>query len=109
MASAVRVPFLSVEEYLHSSYEPDADYVDGFLEERNLGEFDHGDLQWAVLERLTHLTLRLESVPARESGFPNTLSRARRVRSSRKLEENANRLGSTFALRRSALTERPDC
>ncbi len=59
MASAVRVPFLSVEEYLHSSYEPDADYVDGFLEERNLGEFDHGDLQWAVLEAINSFSATL--------------------------------------------------
>jgi Uma2 family endonuclease len=36
---------VSVEEYLSSSYEPDCDYVDGVLEERNLGEFDHSRLQ----------------------------------------------------------------
>jgi Uma2 family endonuclease len=39
------VPYVSIEEYLHSDYEPDMDYVDGRLEERNLGEFDHADLQ----------------------------------------------------------------
>jgi Uma2 family endonuclease len=36
---------VSVEEYLRSSYDPDCDLVDGLLEERNMGEFDHGDLQ----------------------------------------------------------------
>jgi Uma2 family endonuclease len=36
---------VSVEEYLSSSYEPDCDYVDGVLEERNLGEWDHSRLQ----------------------------------------------------------------
>ena len=36
---------ISVEEYLSSSYEPDCDYVDGVLEERNLGELSHGRLQ----------------------------------------------------------------
>jgi hypothetical protein len=36
---------VSMEEYLSSSYEPDCDYVDGVLEERNLGEYDHGNLQ----------------------------------------------------------------
>jgi Uma2 family endonuclease len=45
MAASAVVPFVSVEEYLHSDPQPDVDYVDGVLEERNLGEFDHADLQ----------------------------------------------------------------
>jgi Uma2 family endonuclease len=36
---------MSIEEYLRTSYRPDCDFVDGHLEERNLGEFDHGTLQ----------------------------------------------------------------
>lgn len=36
---------ISVEEYLASSYEPDCDYVDGQLEERNLGERYHARFQ----------------------------------------------------------------
>jgi Uma2 family endonuclease len=36
---------LTVDEYLRSSYSPDCDYVDGCLEERNLGEYDHARLQ----------------------------------------------------------------
>ena len=36
---------ISVEEYLASSFEPDCDYVDGRIEERNLGEWFHGRLQ----------------------------------------------------------------
>src|SRR5216684_3733424 len=39
---------ISVEEYLATSYEPDCDYVDGRIEERNLGELDHSSLQTAV-------------------------------------------------------------
>lgn len=39
---------LSVEEYLNTTYRPDVDYVDGHIEQRNLGEFDHGDLQAAL-------------------------------------------------------------
>ena len=39
---------ISVEEYLATSYRPDCDYVDGRIEERNLGEWDHADLQTAV-------------------------------------------------------------
>ena len=38
-------PFVTVEEYLHTSYRPDCEYVDGRIEERNLGEYDHGLLQ----------------------------------------------------------------
>jgi Uma2 family endonuclease len=39
---------VSVREYLSSSYDPDCDYVDGVVEERNLGEKDHSSLQMAV-------------------------------------------------------------
>jgi Uma2 family endonuclease len=37
-----------VEEYLASSYEPDCDYVDGHIEERNLGERPHSRLQYRL-------------------------------------------------------------
>jgi Uma2 family endonuclease len=36
---------VSVEEYLHTSYEPDTEYVNGQLVERNVGEYFHGFLQ----------------------------------------------------------------
>jgi len=36
---------VSVEEYLRTTYDPDCDYVDGELVERNLGEQSHGLLQ----------------------------------------------------------------
>jgi len=39
---------VSIEEYLSSSYEPDCDYVDGVLEQRNLGEYDHSNLQTTI-------------------------------------------------------------
>jgi len=39
---------ISVEEYLATSYRPDCDYVDGRVQERNLGEFDHSSLQTAI-------------------------------------------------------------
>jgi Uma2 family endonuclease len=35
----------SVEEYLHTSYRPDCDYVDGEIVERNVGEKGHGKCQ----------------------------------------------------------------
>jgi Uma2 family endonuclease len=34
-----------VEEYLRTTYDPDCDYVDGEVLERNLGERDHSTLQ----------------------------------------------------------------
>jgi Uma2 family endonuclease len=36
---------VSVREYLTTSYRPDCDYVDGRIEERNVGEYDHSYLQ----------------------------------------------------------------
>lgn len=43
---------MSVEEYLSTAFRPDVDYVDGHIEERNLGEWDHGRLQAALLRLL---------------------------------------------------------
>ena len=40
---------ISVEEYLNTSYDPDCDYVDGRVVERNLGELDHSDLQGEIV------------------------------------------------------------
>jgi len=40
MSTTTAAP-VSVEEYLNSSYEPDMEYVDGELEERNVGEIEH--------------------------------------------------------------------
>jgi Uma2 family endonuclease len=38
-----------VDEYLHTVYKPDCDYVDGMVLERNVGEKDHGKAQRAML------------------------------------------------------------
>jgi Uma2 family endonuclease len=51
-AAAVAVLYLSVDEYLRTIYEPDADYVDGILEERSVGEWDHADLQAEIVTML---------------------------------------------------------
>ena len=45
MATATHVP---IEVYLRSSYEPDAEYVDGQIEERPVGENDHSAWQEAI-------------------------------------------------------------
>nr|WP_263374191.1 Uma2 family endonuclease [Granulicella aggregans] len=45
-ASTTQVPgLLSIEQYLNTTYRPDVDYVDGAIEERNLGDTDHSKLQ----------------------------------------------------------------
>jgi Uma2 family endonuclease len=45
MATASRIP---LDVYLRSSWEPDAEYVDGEIEERPMGEYDHADWQSAI-------------------------------------------------------------
>lgn len=47
MATSTRVP---IEVYLKSSYEPDAEYVDGEIEERPMGERDHAAWQASILK-----------------------------------------------------------
>jgi Uma2 family endonuclease len=49
MAATAANAFVPVELYLHSSYEPDAEYVDGAIEERTMGEYDHASWQDAIL------------------------------------------------------------
>jgi Uma2 family endonuclease len=39
---------ISVDEYLRASFDPDCDYVEGELLERNVGEKDHGKLQFQL-------------------------------------------------------------
>ena len=47
MTTATLVP---LEEYLHTSYHPDCDWVDGELKERNVGEFSHSSVQRLLLK-----------------------------------------------------------
>src|SRR5271157_1742845 len=44
-AAAVATTQVSLNEYLRTDYEPDCDYVDGELEERNVGEKEHSAVQ----------------------------------------------------------------
>jgi len=49
-ASTAALPrFVSIEQYLNTTYRPDVDYVDGAIEERNLGDTDHAKLQKRLL------------------------------------------------------------
>ena len=45
MAVGTMVP---LEEYLSTNYDPDCDWIDGELVERNMGEFDHSSLQMTI-------------------------------------------------------------
>jgi Uma2 family endonuclease len=51
-------PLISVEEYLASSYEPDCDYVDGHIEERNLCERAHSRIQGKLMVLLARQALQ---------------------------------------------------
>lgn len=46
MATTTQVP---LETYLHTDYQPDREYVDGEIRERNLGEKEHARLQKLIL------------------------------------------------------------
>ena len=46
MATATHI---TIEEYLKTPYEPDAEFVNGVVEERNVGEYDHSVVQREIL------------------------------------------------------------
>ncbi len=45
MATAAVAVRMTLEEYLHTTFRPDVEFVDGVVEERNVGEWEHGGLQ----------------------------------------------------------------
>jgi Uma2 family endonuclease len=45
---ATATAYVPVEVYLRSSFEPDAEYVDGVIQERAVGELDHAAWQKAI-------------------------------------------------------------
>ena len=60
MATAALIP---VSEYLQRNYEPDCDYVDGELQERNVGELSHSLLQ-GILVTLFNINRRAWGIVA---------------------------------------------
>ncbi|MGA3344553.1 MAG: Uma2 family endonuclease [Terracidiphilus sp.] len=46
---ATATTYVTVDEYVRSSFEPDAEYVSGQVEERAVGEFDHSMWQKAIV------------------------------------------------------------
>lgn len=47
MASST-VVHLTLEEYLATTYQPDREWIDGELRERNVGKYEHARLQWLL-------------------------------------------------------------
>ena len=95
---------VSVEEYLNSDYQPDCDYVDGVLEERNLGEYNHGRLQMLI----SHLpacatTIQRHSCCGRatNSGWPDSFS-CPRCRCDRRKTHRAGFVSTSAPVCRSA-------
>ena len=56
---------VSLEEYLHTTYRPDCDFLEGVVEERNVGEEEHGLLQGLLWEifRQHRLDWQLRVIP----------------------------------------------
>lgn len=56
---------VTLEQYLNTVYNPDCDYIDGHLQERNLGELDHARLQNRLLFLFTGQALywHIEAFP----------------------------------------------
>src|SRR5258708_24665281 len=51
----VPTTLVSVEEYLNTDYSPDCDYVDGVLEDRNVGQQKHAKVQTRIVVFLSQL------------------------------------------------------
>ena len=45
MATSIQIP---ISEYLETSYRPDCDYIDGELQERNVGQREHARVQYLL-------------------------------------------------------------
>jgi Uma2 family endonuclease len=60
MSTATLIP---VEEYLNTSYDPDVEYVDGVLVERNVGDWLHSLIQRNLILALSRRYPRIYAVP----------------------------------------------
>lgn len=72
MAALPTSPLVSVEEYLNTSYEPDVEYVDGVLVERNVGDWLHSLVQSNILFALRRKYPHLKVVPELRSRTTET-------------------------------------
>jgi Uma2 family endonuclease len=59
--------WISIEEYLNTSYDPDKEYVDGILVERNVGDWPHSLLQSNLIFALHTKYPHIYAVPGLRS------------------------------------------
>jgi hypothetical protein len=73
MATAASIP---IEQYLRTTYEPDAELVGGEIEERNVGEYLHNLAQRAVLIWffLHEKEWQIRSIQEQKTRFPWEMS-----------------------------------
>ncbi len=45
---AAHAPLIPIETYLSTSYRPDVEFIDGYLQEKPLGTWDHGRIQLLI-------------------------------------------------------------
>jgi len=69
MATATLIP---VEEYLRTSYDPDVEYVDGVLVERNVGDWLHSLIQRNIIIALSRRYPNIYAVPELRSRTAET-------------------------------------
>ena len=72
MAALPDSPLVSVEEYLGTCYDPDMEFVDGALVERNVGDWLHSRVQSNILVALSKKYPHLQVVVELRSKTANT-------------------------------------
>lgn len=72
MAAVPNPPVVSVEEYLNTAYDPDVEFVDGLLVERNVGDWLHSLIQSNVLFALRRKYPHLKVVAELRSSVTGT-------------------------------------
>jgi Uma2 family endonuclease len=72
MAALPDPTLVSVEEYLSTSYDPDMEFVDGALVERNMGDWLHARVQSRILVALSKKYPHLSAVVELRSRTANT-------------------------------------
>ena len=79
MAALPKSPLVSVEEYLNTPYDPDVEFVDGVIVERNAGDWLHSLIQSNVLFALRQKYPHLKVVAELRSSVTGTRYRLRDV------------------------------
>ena len=72
MAAAPDSPLVPVEEYLNTAYDPDVEYVDGVLVERNVGDWLRSLIQSNIIFALRRNYPHLKVVPELRSSITGT-------------------------------------